>query len=124
MVRDPRKYEGKEVTVSGAVKGVLALVVFKSFVLKDDTGEIAVITSRILPAVGQKLKVTGTVKEAFALGTGKLLVIMDKERSVLRRAKGRASSRAALKNCRGCWTDVTHPSHRSIWTFRHIECII
>jgi len=78
IVRDPRKYEGKEVTVSGEVKEVLALVVFKSFVLKDDTGEITVITSRILPAVGQKLKVTGTVKEAFALGTVKLLVIQER----------------------------------------------
>jgi len=81
IVKDPRKYEGKEVTISGEVKEILALVVFKSFILKDDTGEITVITSRILPAVGQKLKVTGTVKEAFAIGTGRLLVIQERDDS-------------------------------------------
>jgi hypothetical protein len=78
ILKNPREYAGKEVTVSGEVKEVLALIVFKSFVLKDETGEIAVITSRTLPAVGQKLKVTGTVKEAFSLGTRNLLVIREK----------------------------------------------
>lgn len=76
--KNPRDFAGKEVTVSGEVTEVFAFILFKSFTLKDSTGEITVVTSRTLPAKGQKLKVKGTVKEAFAIGNQNLLVLMEK----------------------------------------------
>ena len=74
---NPRKYAEKEVTVSGQVTEVLSLIAFKYFVLRDDTGEITVTTSKPLPAVGQKLTVRGTVKETFSIGTRTGLVIAE-----------------------------------------------
>jgi aspartyl/asparaginyl-tRNA synthetase len=74
---DPRKYAGKEVTVSGRVTEVLSLIAFKYFVLRDNTGEITVITSKPLPATGQKLTVRGMVREMFSLGDQTALVIME-----------------------------------------------
>ncbi|MDD4195236.1 MAG: hypothetical protein PHT96_02345 [Syntrophorhabdaceae bacterium] len=74
---NPRKYAEKEVTVSGQVTEVFSLIAFKCFVLKDDTGEITVMTSRPLPASGQKLKVRGIVKEAFSIGDQTALVIRE-----------------------------------------------
>ncbi|MHB8110340.1 MAG: hypothetical protein ACYDHW_09950 [Syntrophorhabdaceae bacterium] len=74
---NPRKYSHKEVTVSGEVIEVLSLIAFRYFIIRDNTGEITVITSRTLPAVGQKLTVHGIVKEAFAIGNQNMLVIME-----------------------------------------------
>ncbi len=74
---DPRRYAGKEVTVSGEVTEVFSLIAFRYFVLKDKTGEITIITSKTLPATGQKLTVRGMVKEAFSLGSQTALVIME-----------------------------------------------
>ncbi len=74
---NPRKYAEKEVTVSGQVTEVLSLIAFKYFVLRDETGQITVITSRPLPAVGQKLTVHGIVREAFSLGDQSSPVIME-----------------------------------------------
>lgn len=74
---NPRKYAEKEVVVSGKVTEVLSLIAFKYFVIKDNTGEMTVITSKPLPAVGQKLTVHGTVKEAFSIGSQNVLVITE-----------------------------------------------
>lgn len=75
ILGNPREYAGKNVTVSGQVTEVFSLIAFKYFMLRDNTGEITVVTSRTLPAVGQKLTVRGTVKEAFAIGNQSLIVI-------------------------------------------------
>ncbi|MBP1747910.1 MAG: hypothetical protein H6Q52_449 [Deltaproteobacteria bacterium] len=74
---NPRKYAEKQVIISGQVTEILSLIAFKYFVIKDDTGEIAVITSKPLPAAGQKLTVRGIVKEAFSIGNRNALVIME-----------------------------------------------
>lgn len=75
---NPRDYVGKEVTVSGTVTRTYSLFVVKYFTLKDDSGEITVVTERPLPREGQKLKAQGVVKEAFAIGPESLLVIQEK----------------------------------------------
>ena len=77
IVQSPRAYEGKEVTVSGTVAETFSLVVVRYFVIRDDTGEIAVVTDRSLPRKGEQLKVTGRVQEAFSLGDQQLIVIME-----------------------------------------------
>jgi hypothetical protein len=77
IITNPRKYSGSEVTVSGEVTEVFSIVFMKYFIIRDKTGEITVITERPLPAKGEAIKVTGTVKEAFSLGSRTLLVIVE-----------------------------------------------
>ena len=49
----------------------------KSFVLKDKTGEIRVITDRVLPNVGDKVVVHGRLEEAFSLGNFSTLIFIE-----------------------------------------------
>ncbi len=73
----PRDYAGKEVTISGEVTETFSLFFVKYFVVRDSSGEISVVTDRTLPAKGEKIKVKGSVKEAFSLGTKTALVLME-----------------------------------------------
>lgn len=73
----PRDYTGKEVTISGEVTETFSLFVVKYFVVRDNSGEISVVTERPLPAKGEKIRVKGSVKEAFSLGTKTALVLME-----------------------------------------------
>ncbi len=73
----PREYDGRNVTVSGTAASGMNLILVKYFVLKDETGEIPVITGGVIPAPGEKVTVTGEVKEAFALGEQRLIVIIE-----------------------------------------------
>jgi hypothetical protein len=74
----PRHYADKEVTVSGEVTATFSLVVIKYFTLRDDTGEITIVTERALPKEGERLTIKGIVREAFSLGSKTLLVIVEK----------------------------------------------
>ena len=80
IAKNPRDYAGKEVTISGEVVDAFSFFLIKSFVIKDAIGEITVTTSKPVPRKGEKLKVTGTVKEVFSLGDQNLLVIVEKEK--------------------------------------------
>jgi hypothetical protein len=75
---NPRDYVGKTVTVSGEVIRVFGLFIVKYFVVKDETGEITIVTEKSLPKIGIKIKVKGTVKEAFSIGDQQLIVIFEK----------------------------------------------
>ena len=77
ILKNPRAFEGKQVTVDGDVVEVFGLVVLKYFVVKDAGGEIAVVTERSLPKKGERATVTGKVREAFAIGDRQLIVIME-----------------------------------------------
>ena len=77
LLQDPRGYEGKEVMVSGMVVEVISILVLKYFVVRDDTGEIAVITQRPLPRKGEKVKVYGKIEEAFSLGDQQMIVLVE-----------------------------------------------
>lgn len=81
IVDHPRDYAEKEVSIRGEVKNVFSLLVIKYFTVADSTGEIAVITHRPLPKVGEKIQVTGTVKEAFSLGDKTLTLIEEPSES-------------------------------------------
>lgn len=78
ILEDPRNYTGKTVTVSGEVTRVFSLIFVKYFVVKDKTGEITIVTEKPLPKIGTKMKVKGTVKEAFSIGDQQLIVIFEK----------------------------------------------
>jgi len=75
ILADPRAYAGKRVTVSGEVTEIFSLLIIKYFKVRDETGEIVIVTDRPLPKVGTKIKVKGTVQEAFSIGDQQLIVI-------------------------------------------------
>ncbi len=79
ILDDPRDFSGKTVTIDGTVTEVTGLLFFKYFVVKDKTGEITVITNRPLPKEGAEISVTGSVREAFALGDKDVIVIVEGE---------------------------------------------
>lgn len=64
----PAQFEGKEVKLKGQVQGATSLMGFRAYTLRDDTGEIAVVTSGELPATGQSVALKGTVKSAVIVG--------------------------------------------------------
>ena len=77
IIQNPRNYEGTQVMVSGTAVETFSLVVIRYFVIRDDTGEITVVTERTVPKKGEQIKVIGKVQEAFSLGDKQLIVIME-----------------------------------------------
>jgi hypothetical protein len=80
ILADPRAYAGKTVTVSGEVTQIFSFFVIRYFKLRDETGEIVIVTNRPLPKVGAKIKVKGTVEEAFSIGDQQLIVINEQSK--------------------------------------------
>jgi hypothetical protein len=59
VTASPANFDGKEVTLHGIAKEAtrIPLINMKSYVLKDDTGEIMVLTEGDLPKANEKLTV-------------------------------------------------------------------
>ena len=72
----PRKYENREVTIFGTVTDGASLLFVKYFEVRDKTGAIRVVTGRVLPKRGEKIRVTGTM-ESIEIGTEQLIVIRE-----------------------------------------------
>ena len=79
LLENPRDYESKTVYIEGEVSEVFSLLVVKYFTVRDNTGEIIVITERILPKKGEKLKVKGRIVEAFSIGDKTLTVFKEEK---------------------------------------------
>lgn len=79
ILQNPRDYGGKKVTISGEVTDMFSFLVVKCFLVRDDTGELTVVTSKPLPRKGTRIKISGTIEEAFSLGDRQLLVLVEAE---------------------------------------------
>jgi len=79
IIQNPRDYGGKRVTISGEVTEIFSFFVVKCFMVRDSTGELTVVTTKPLPRKGGKIKISGTVEEAFSLGDKQLLVLVEDE---------------------------------------------
>jgi hypothetical protein len=75
--KTPGEYDGRTVTISGKVTSAHNLVVVKYYEVDDGTGEIPVVTESALPKEGHAVRVKGRVSQAFALGTARLVVIVE-----------------------------------------------
>ncbi|MGA0023840.1 MAG: hypothetical protein ACO3F9_04250 [Burkholderiales bacterium] len=66
----PANFEGKEVRLKGRVLSVtkLPLLDMKAYTLRDDSGEITVLTQGELPAVNDTVGVSGKVSSAVIIG--------------------------------------------------------
>ena len=68
------RLEGHEVKIRGKVtdSNKLPLVDIKSYSVKDDTGEVTVITGDSLPAVGQKIAIRAIAQNMLVSGRAEL----------------------------------------------------
>lgn len=80
ILDNPRDYSGKTVTIEGKVTEVEGLVFLQYFVVKDNTGEITVITRKPLPRKDTEITVRGKVRQAFVIGDRQLIVIVENDR--------------------------------------------
>jgi len=79
ILDDPREYDGKTVTISGTVTESVNLLVMRYYSVRDDTGEIIVVTERAVPHQGMKVRVTGEVKQAFSIGNRSVVVVYEEK---------------------------------------------
>jgi hypothetical protein len=78
IVNNPGVYAGKELAIEGEITDRTAFFgVLKFYKLKDNSGEIIVITRKSLPEVKSSALVKGKMDDAFALGDQKLVVFME-----------------------------------------------
>ena len=77
IIDNPREYADKKVAIEGEVTGAFSLFIVKYFLVNDGTGEIGVVSEKALPNKGQKLRITGTVKEAFSLGDQTMTILIE-----------------------------------------------
>ena len=82
----PRNYENKEVTIYGTVTNAVSLLIVKYFEIQDDTGTIKVVTDKLLPTKGEKLKVTGHMT-AIEIGTERWIVLREKSEGGTKESK-------------------------------------
>jgi len=75
----PRDYENKEITIYGTVTDATSILFVKYFEIQDDTGKIKVVTDRLLPAKGEKLKVTGRT-DVIEVGSERWVVFREKSK--------------------------------------------
>src|SRR5262245_13294957 len=70
ILDQPRDYHSKEITVYGTVTNAVSLLVIKYYEVQDGSGSgsIKVVTDNLLPARGEKLRVTGRTT-VIELGT-------------------------------------------------------
>ncbi len=77
IIENPRDYDEQTVTISGTVKDRVSLLFVKYFIVKDETDEIIVITTRAMPTIGSKIRVKGTVEEAYSIGDEQMIVLVE-----------------------------------------------
>jgi hypothetical protein len=82
ITADLRTYDNTTVTVKGTVDAPTNLMVAKFFTLRDDSGEIVVVTQRGLPSAGAEVEVTGQVQQLFEIAGMQQTVIMESAANV------------------------------------------
>jgi len=69
IVAAPGGFESKEVKIKGKVTEAIKLPILgQAFMLRDETGEITVITKGTLPSAGTEVTLTGIVKSTAIVG--------------------------------------------------------
>ena len=68
ITQAPGRFEGSEVKIKGHAASATSLLGLRAFALRDDTGEILVMTEGELPASGDSVALKGIVKSAMIVG--------------------------------------------------------
>ncbi len=78
IVNNPGDYTGKELAIEGEITDRTSFFgVLKFYKIKDKSGDVIVITKKLLPEVRSSAIVKGRIDDAFALGDQKLVVFME-----------------------------------------------
>lgn len=68
IIEAPGRFEGEEVKLKGRAESATSLMGLRAFLLRDDTGEIVVVTKGELPAEGESVALKGTVRSTMIIG--------------------------------------------------------
>jgi hypothetical protein len=68
ILASPAQFEGQEVKVKGRVVRVAKILAMSGYNLRDETGEITVITYGKLPAENDEVAIKGKVRSAVIMG--------------------------------------------------------
>ena len=74
----PRDYQSQDITVYGTVTNAVSLLVIKYYEIQDGTGSIKIVTDRLLPTRGEKLKATGRMT-VVEVGTERWVVLRENQ---------------------------------------------
>ena len=83
ITEKPDEYRNQQVILYGEVDKKLPLPFMETaaYLLKDDTGEIWVLTKRtLLPQVGETLKVTGVIEAGIRVGTREFGLVLSEQK--------------------------------------------
>ena len=69
VLADPSRYSNRQVEVRGEVVESYSIARRGAYRIKDDTGELWVVSTRGVPREGARVKVKGTIREGFNLGS-------------------------------------------------------
>ena len=69
VLTDPSRYRNREVTLKGNVVDSYSVASRGFYRLRDGTGEIWIVSEQGVPRTGAQVKVTGTIREGFNLGS-------------------------------------------------------
>jgi hypothetical protein len=82
LLQNSSKYNGKTVRVKGEVKESAGLLGRGAYQIKDDTGQLTVLSETSAPPpTGSKVGVKGIFEALFTLGSKSLAVLREQERS-------------------------------------------
>jgi len=69
VLADPSRYNNREVQLSGSVVESFSVANRGAYRIEDSTGQLWVVSDNGTPRKGARVSVTGTVREAFNLGS-------------------------------------------------------
>jgi hypothetical protein len=69
VLADPTRYRDREVTLSGQVSDSYSLGSRGAYRLRDDSGQLWVISEQGVPRTGAEVKVTGRIREGYNVGS-------------------------------------------------------
>src|SRR3954454_9894616 len=82
LLQNSSKYNGKTVRIKGEVKESAGLLGRGAYQIKDDTGQLTVVSETSAPPpTGTKISVKGIFESLFTLGSKSLAVLREQERS-------------------------------------------
>ncbi len=78
VLKSPKDFDGKAIVIKGTVNSSANLVIVKYYVVNDGTGDLTVLTDGGVPNPGDKVRVKGTVDQAFAFQGHSIVVLHEK----------------------------------------------
>ena len=79
LLRYPKDYDGKPVTVTGTVSGNAGILGYGGYRIRQGDSEILVISGRGIPGLEQNVTVSGIFRQALSLNSYTYPVIVEKK---------------------------------------------